>query len=146
MARGIDVFDQSYKPVANTFPQKFTTSYDARVEPDLQRMYEEATAGKAGFMMCAFDTKGYLPAHLKHLSEPCTGDRDKDLLVSRHKRMYEDDSTQRAIKHPGPYLFQTYIRDTGDILNDLAVPIMVNGRRWGALRGIFPPKLVLSGN
>jgi methyl-accepting chemotaxis protein len=30
-------------------------------------------------------------------------------------------------------LFQTYTRDTGEVLNDLSMPIMVNGRHWGGL-------------
>jgi methyl-accepting chemotaxis protein len=29
---------------------------------------------------------------------------------------------------------QSYARDTGVVLNDLAVPLYVAGRRWGALR------------
>ena len=31
-------------------------------------------------------------------------------------------------------LFQTYVRDTGEILADLTMPIMLNGRHWGAVR------------
>ena len=31
-------------------------------------------------------------------------------------------------------LLQTYKRDTGEILHDLSVPIMVNGRHWGGFR------------
>jgi methyl-accepting chemotaxis protein len=31
-------------------------------------------------------------------------------------------------------LLQTYLRDTGEVLCDIAMPIMVNGRHWGNVR------------
>jgi methyl-accepting chemotaxis protein len=33
-----------------------------------------------------------------------------------------------------PMVVQSYARDTGVVMNDLAVPIYAAGRRWGALR------------
>jgi len=33
-----------------------------------------------------------------------------------------------------PFLFQTYLRDTGEVINDLSMPIFVQGRHWGAVR------------
>ncbi len=33
-----------------------------------------------------------------------------------------------------PYLLQTYQRDTGEVMHDLSVPIVVSGRHWGAFR------------
>lgn len=44
-----------------------------------------------------------------------------------------------------PFLMQTYARDTGEILNDLSIPISVNGKHWGgALRVGFDPRVLLS--
>ena len=40
---------------------------------------------------------------------------------------------KRRSTHTAPMLLQTYIRDTGEILNDLSMPIMVDGRHWGAI-------------
>jgi len=35
------------------------------------------------------------------------------------------------------------MRDTGEIMGDLSMPIFVNGKHWGALRlGIAPEMLV----
>ena len=28
----------------------------------------------------------------------------------------------------------TYLRDTGEVINDLSMPIFINGRHWGAVR------------
>ncbi|MBT7088489.1 chemotaxis protein, partial [bacterium] len=32
------------------------------------------------------------------------------------------------------FLLQIYIRDTGEIMADLSVPVFVLGRHWGAVR------------
>jgi methyl-accepting chemotaxis protein len=33
-----------------------------------------------------------------------------------------------------PLLVQTYARDTGEILSEINMPIMVGGRQWGCSR------------
>ena len=38
-----------------------------------------------------------------------------------------------------PSLMQTYLRDTGELVVDLAMPIHLRGRHWGALRVGFSP-------
>jgi methyl-accepting chemotaxis protein len=62
-----------------------------------------------------------------------TGDPARDLLNSRHQRIYQNNRTeQRRCSHTEQLLLQTYMRDTGEILNDLSMPIYVDGRHWGA--------------
>jgi methyl-accepting chemotaxis protein len=39
-----------------------------------------------------------------------------------------------------PVLLQPYSRDTGELMHDLSVPIMVNGRHWGGLRLGYRPE------
>jgi methyl-accepting chemotaxis protein len=39
---------------------------------------------------------------------------------------------------------QTYMRDTGQILNDLSLPIYINNRHWGALIIGFDPKVMFA--
>jgi methyl-accepting chemotaxis protein len=52
---------------------------------------------------------------------------------SRHKRIYRGNRTEiRRAESTSACLLQTYLRDTGEILNDLSVPIFVNGRHWGS--------------
>jgi methyl-accepting chemotaxis protein len=42
-----------------------------------------------------------------------------------------------------PFPFQTYMRDSGEILNDLSIPVFVGGKRWGHLVvGIVTDKLL----
>jgi len=42
---------------------------------------------------------------------------------------------------------QTYMRDTGELVVDLGMPIYVDGRHWGALRvGLRPLALIDQGD
>ena len=40
-------------------------------------------------------------------------------------------------------LLQTYIRDTGELLCDIAMPIMVGGQHWGNVRVGCDSKVLL---
>ena len=60
--------------------------------------------------------------------------------VSR-QRIYQSNRTeQRRCSHTEPLLLQTYMRDTGEILNDLSMPIYVDGKHWGAFIMGFDPR------
>lgn len=39
-----------------------------------------------------------------------------------------------AVITSGPFLLQTYRRDTGEIMHDISAPVMVKGRQWGGFR------------
>jgi methyl-accepting chemotaxis protein len=80
------------------------------------------------------DSKGYAAIHNLKYSNPLTGDYQKDLVGNRTRRIWDDPTGQRAAKNMRPLLLQTYARDTGEILSEINLPIMVNGRHWGGLR------------
>jgi methyl-accepting chemotaxis protein len=70
-----------------------------------------------------------------------TGDPRVDLLKSRHQRLFFGVETERRrARNTETFLFQTYMRDTGEILNDLAMPIHVGGQHWGAIVTGFTPE------
>jgi methyl-accepting chemotaxis protein len=142
--RGVDVFDRQYQPIPGTAPQKYHTGYDQKVEARLQDLFEELMQRIDG---CAFaiavDVQGYSPTHIKKASRPLTGDAAIDLVQSRDKRMFNKPTELRAASNTAPSLMQTYLRDTGELLVDLAMPIHVGGRHWGAVRvGFSPLKLI----
>jgi methyl-accepting chemotaxis protein len=61
--------------------------------------------------------------------------------------MFDDRTGIRCGSHQQALLLQTYCRDTGELMHDLSVPIMVDGRHWGGLRlGYRPEGLPLSDN
>lgn len=141
---GIKIFDNDYEPIPGTNPQKYRTSYDQAVEQPLQDIYERMVSEIDGVAFCgAFDLKGYLPAFLKKFSAQPTGDYQQDLRTSRHKRIFDDPTNRRALSNQGYALFQTYVRDTGEVLCDISMPLRVNGRHWGAFRMGFPVSVLL---
>lgn len=140
--RGVNVFDTQYKPVANTSPQKYVTAFSEPFARDVQSLFDGAKQRIDGAIYClAIDRNGYLPVHHSAVSKPMTGDPATDLLYSRHQRIYQNNQTEkRRCSHTEPLLLQTYMRDTGEILNDLSMPIFVDGKHWGAFIMGFDPK------
>lgn len=140
----VDVFDRNYRPMPGTDPQKYRTLYDTNCESTLQPLYDQLLEGIEGgrFALCV-DSNGFAPTHNSRFSRPLTGDRQTDLQHSRDKRIFNDPTGLRAARNQNPFLLQTYMRDTGEILSDLSLPILVNGRHWGALRLGFDPQVLL---
>ncbi|HTF96300.1 MAG TPA: methyl-accepting chemotaxis protein [Cellvibrio sp.] len=129
------IFSQKYEPIQNTNPQKYHTPYDNFTDkhfPDIQ----EPILNRHPNVMYAggVDLKGYFPTHNKKFSAPLTGNYEKDLLSNRTKRIFSDRTGSRSGSNTQPMLLQTYKRDTGEVMHDLSVPIMVNGRHWGGFR------------
>ncbi len=85
------------------------------------------------FAICA-NVDGYVPTHNLRFSQPLSGDRARDLVGNRTKRIFSDRVGRNVGRHTEPYLLQVYRRDTGQILFDLSVPVQVRGRHWGGLR------------
>lgn len=142
--RGVNIFDRDYRPVANTNPQKYKTVYDDQFARELQPMYDRLVEEiKGGTFALCVDVNGYGPTHNSKYSQPLTGDYSRDVAASRDKRIFNDQTGSRGAKNTGPFLLQTYMRDTGEILNDLSMPIHVGGKHWGALRVGFDPKILL---
>lgn len=129
------LFDQTYKPIANTNPTKYSTAYDKLTDqflPDIQEPILERH--KHILYAGAVDRKGYFPTHNRRYSQPLSGHYDKDLVNNRTKRIFDDPTGRRCGAHTDSFLMQTYKRDTGDILHDLSIPIFVKGQHWGGFR------------
>jgi methyl-accepting chemotaxis protein len=144
-AKGVNVFDTNYKKIPNTSPQKFETSYTSAFREHLQPLFDEEIRSIDGAIYClAIDRNGFLSAHHASVSQPMTGDPERDLIHSRHQRIYMSNQTEkRRCSHTKPILLQTYMRDTGEILNDLSLPIHISGRHWGALIVGLKPQALL---
>ncbi|GGP19679.1 methyl-accepting chemotaxis protein [Silvimonas iriomotensis] len=133
--QGVNVFDQQYQAITGTSPAKYKTSYDHRFESEIQPIYDQlAKSAIGGKFVLAVDTNGYGPTHNSWYSKAPTGDKATDLVSSRDKRIFNDPAGLRAARNTQRFLLQTYVRDTGEIMTELDVPIYVNGRHWGGLR------------
>jgi methyl-accepting chemotaxis protein len=146
--RGINVFDTQYKPVPGTNPQKYVTAFSDAFIKEMQSVVDEAQKRIPGTIYCLpIDRKGYLPIHHGAVSKAMTGDPAKDLLQSRHQRIYQNNRTeQRRCSHTDPLLLQTYMRDTGEILNDLSMPMYIDGKHWGSFIMGFDPRTMFAGS
>jgi methyl-accepting chemotaxis protein len=129
------LFDRKYVPVPKTSPQKFTTSFDSFFDKEVSPLQEQILARESRmfFAICS-DDHGYVPCHNRRYTKPLTGDLEIDKMNNRTKRIFDDRTGLRASGNHEEYLLQTYIRDTGEIMNDISTPIVLRGRHWGAVR------------
>ena len=142
---GIDVFDQRYQPIQGTNPPKLKASWGDEYGRRCQTILEECLASIPGAAFAvAVNTDSYLAAHNLKFSKPLTGDPEKDLVGNRTCRKFDRPPELRAARNAEPLLVQTYLRDTGEILCDIAMPIMVGGRHWGNVRVGMPAEALLS--
>ncbi len=133
--QGINVFDTQYQAVDNTNPPKFHTQYHQPLTAAIQALvvdYRNQYPGIAYHM--PVDINGFLPVHYPETSEEPNGDYEHDLNKSRHCRFFMDTETEkRRVKSTTPFILQTYLRDNGDVLFDISLPIYIQGRHWGCL-------------
>lgn len=130
-----DMFDQNYRAIADTNPQKFSTRYD-RVTDEIFPPIQEAlmSAHPELLFAIAVDVNGYCPTHNRRYSKALTNNYAQDLIGNRTKRKFDSVVEKRAASHDLAYLLQTYRRDTGEIVHDISAPIFVQGKRWGGMR------------
>jgi methyl-accepting chemotaxis protein len=145
-ARGVDIWDQNYRPLPHTNPQKYDVSYCPVFEHEVQPLLERALNElRGGVYALIIDTRGYGAIHNLKYSCSLTGNYQQDLVGNRTRRIWDDVTGQRGAKNTQPMLVQTYARDTGEILSEINMPIMVGGRHWGAVRVGCESSVLLEG-
>jgi methyl-accepting chemotaxis protein len=136
-----DLFDRNYQAIANTTPAKFRTRFDSYADQVLPGIQEPLLPRHEGLVFAiACTQQGYVPTHNKLFSQPLSGDAQVDTLQNRTKRKFADRTGIRCGSHQQAVLLQTYTRDTGELMHDLSVPIMLKGRHWGGLRLGYKPE------
>jgi methyl-accepting chemotaxis protein len=144
IAREVDIFDRDYRPVPGTQPQKYETAYAPLFDRRLQPLFDRWQGELGAVYTLVVDLNGYVATHHSKVSRPLTGDVALDTRQSRHRRIYFSTETEkRRAPNLRPFLLQSYLRDTGEVLNDLSMPLYVAGRHWGAVIAGLPPKTFL---
>ena len=129
------LFDTFYIPIPNTSPQKFNTQYDSYTDKVLPPILDSCLEYNPKVLyVVAVDLNGYVPAHNSRYSKPLTQNTEYDTKNNRTKRMFNDRTGIGAARNTEPFLLQPYSRDTGQILYDLSIPLVINKRHWGAIR------------
>ena len=142
--RGIDVFDQAYRPIpgrGSPGPAQFSTAYDAAVEGPVQAVLDRVLERFPWGRFCVLvDRNGYAPTHNRRYAQPPCGDPAVDRERCRDKRRFDAPDALAVARASGkPFIVRTYTRDNGDILTEVTVPVAVAGRHWGVLRYGFDP-------
>jgi methyl-accepting chemotaxis protein len=136
-----DLFDRHYQPIPGSFPAKYKTRFDSYADQILPALQEPMLARHEGLVFAIVSTpEGYVPTHNNAFNHPPSGDRVRDTAKSRSKRLFNDRTGIRCGSHQQRLLLQTYMRDTGELMHDLSVPIQVQGRHWGGLRLGYKPE------
>lgn len=129
------LFDTFYIPIPNTSPQKFRTQYDTLSDGVVQPIIDSILVKDSRLVFVVIvDRNGYLPTHNSRFTRPLTGNPAADAKGNRTKRIFNDRTGLAAARNQQPYLLQRYSRDTGEVMNDLSIPIVVQNRHWGAVR------------
>lgn len=135
-SQGMDVFDQRYTQIADSNPPRYHVAYDQTIEQALQKTLDGRLkqAVPHGYYAILVDANGYAPTHNSHYSHTPTGDVAYDTLNCRDKRVFDDRIGAAAASNQKGVLCQTYMRDTGEIISDVSVPLDLGGKHWGAIR------------
>lgn len=143
---GVNLFDRQYRPIKDTLPKKFETGYSKYFVEKFQPLYDSLVkATEGGKFSLLVDSNGYAPTHNSWFSLPLTGDPAKDLVGSRDRRMFNDPAGLRAAQNQRRFLIQTYVRDTGEVMTELDLPVIVAGQHWGGLRLGFDAGTLMAG-
>ncbi|MGC8616578.1 MAG: methyl-accepting chemotaxis protein [Desulfurella sp.] len=130
-----DLWDRNYIPIPNTKPQKYETRFTKFIKDYIQPIEDELLAKDPNFSTVVLvDDNGYLAAHNSKYDKPLTGDYKTDLKNNRSKRLLNDPISLASAKSEESVYIQIYPRDTGEIMYRLSVPILFEGKHWGALR------------
>lgn len=126
---GAQIYDTDYKPIPNTYPQKYRTAYDAYTDIHFKSIQDAYLKDKLIVYAVAADINGYVPTHNTIYSQS-----GNDIHTNRTKRIFDDEVGLAAVKNQDAYLLQEYRRDTGEIMWDISAPVYLEGRHWGAFR------------
>ena len=137
-----DLFDDQYKPIANTRPAQHTTRFVELADRLFPKVQEGMLSLSPKVVFCiAADRNGYIATHNRKYCHPQRGDLAWDTANSRYRRIFNDRTGLASARNERPFLLQTYRRDMGGgkfvVMKEAAAPIVVNGRHWGGLRLAF---------
>lgn len=131
-----DLFDANYVEIPDSNPKRYTTKYDTVLDRHIQKFQDNFLIHDPDVVYSVIvDRNGYAPTHNTTFSQPSKKDTAFNLKFSRSKRKFDDPVGLKAARHEGPgTIEQFYPRDTGEYIWDIAAPVKVNNKHWGAFR------------
>ena len=129
-----DAFDTDYVLIPGFEPEKYHTKYDVYLDKAILDLQDEYLKDESVVFAVTVDVNGYLPTHNTRFQQPITGDKEKDIVGNRTKRIFNDPIGIKAAQNQEPAFQQVYHRDTGEVMWDISSPIYVKGKHWGGFR------------
>ncbi len=129
-----DAFDREYQPIPGFEPKKYHTKYDFYLDKSILDIQDEFLKDKSVIYAAAVDINGYVPTHNSKYNKPPTGNKKKDLLGNRTKRIFNDPVGIKTARNKKEGFLQIYQRDAGGTMWDISSPIYVRGKHWGGFR------------
>lgn len=129
------LFARLYFPIPKTEPQKFSTVFDALADRDIVGFEDAALAHSPTFQYAILtDINAYVPSYNTRLAQPLTQNAALDYTNNRTKRMLADPASLLAARSQASYLIQRLRLETGEVIYDISVPVVVHGKHWGCVR------------
>jgi methyl-accepting chemotaxis protein len=135
-----DLFDEQYRPIADTNPAQHSTRFVGIADRLFPQVQEKLLALSDKVVYCiAVDRNGYVACHNeKYNHRQRAGDVVWNTANCRNRRIFNDRTGLASARNTRPFLLQTYRRDMGGgqfiVMKEVAAPITVDGRHWGGLR------------
>jgi methyl-accepting chemotaxis protein len=134
-----DLFDESYHSLPGSNPAQYKTAFTPLADKLMPAVQDPLTTALPKVLFCiAADRNGYVPTHNKAYCKPQGPDPAWNAVNSRYRRLFNDEVGLTAARATVPLTVQAYRRANGSgghiVLKEVASPITVKGRHWGALR------------
>lgn len=130
------LFDQNYREMPGTNPKRYRTSLSDWADANWRPVIDGVVAQGGPVKMCSqADMNGFLPTHISGRSRQPTGDLQHDTMYCRNGRLIFYPIDKKAKQSNAPYMMAVYRQEgdgqTYEIVRNVYVPLIINGRRWG---------------
>lgn len=134
-----DVFDEDYRTIPGSNPEQFMTKIVGFTDREIPRRLEPLLDFDPRMKYAVItDRKGFIGTHNLSVSHPQGADPVWNDAHCRNRRFFNGRVELAASRNTEPFLLQAYRRHmsggTYALMKDVAAPITIQGRHWGAVR------------
>ena len=130
-----DAFDQGYKLIPGSNPQRFDTAFCDFADGFIRPLLDAFTDWRANVVGCVIsDVNGHLPTHISRRCQPPREDPVWNDEFCRNRRILLKDNVRDAVASERSAMLGTYRLQLGDRyvpVKNVFVPLWIKGRRWG---------------
>ena len=131
------LFDTNYRRIEGSKPPRYRTELSDWAHQHWRPILDVSAETDGVMAAACTDMNGFLPTHLTRYSQTPTGDLSHDTRFCRNGRIIFDAIDKKAKTSTDDYMMAVY-RQEGDgktynVVRNVYVPIVIEGRRWGNL-------------